>query len=221
MYPAWSPDGRSVLWHSERQDGYYAMTRSADASLPERPLLTTKGQYWRASWHAGGKVIATYGADKERHDIWVFSLDNPSQPEPVATTEANEDNGKLAPNGRLIAYESDESGRIEIYVRPYPRPADWVTQVTRDGGANPHWSSDSRHIYFSSGSRAMVVDITPGAPVVATRPTLVFDGLPESWDVSGDGKTYAAIEPAAAPELMVALNWLDELKRRVPPIGRN
>jgi hypothetical protein len=57
--------------------------------------------------------------------------------------------------------------------------------------------------------------------VVAARSAVLFDGLPSSWDVSDDGKTYVAVEPPSAPELIVALNWLDELKRRVPPIGRN
>jgi Tol biopolymer transport system component len=126
-----------------------------------------------------------------------------------------------------MAYVSDESGRWEIYVQPFPGPGG-KSQISTDGGREPAWNSNGREIFYRSGARMMAVDVTLQPSFSAGRPRVLFEGpyrptnasIP-GYDVSPDGQRFLMVKqdvPAtsAATEINVVLNWFEELKRRVP-----
>jgi Tol biopolymer transport system component len=133
----------------------------------------------------------------------------------------------FSPDGRWLAYSSDESGRREVYVQPYPGPGGKWT-ISAEGGSEPVWNRNGRELFYRSGDRMMAVEIVTQPSFSAGRPKLLFEGryLPSTvqtanYTVSPDGQRFLMVKPRAADEsaptqINIVLNWFEELKRRVP-----
>jgi dipeptidyl aminopeptidase/acylaminoacyl peptidase len=129
------------------------------------------------------------------------------------------DEPQFSPDGRRVAYQSNELGRSEIFVVDYPGPGGkW--QVSVNGGALPRWSRDGRELFFANGSSLMPVDVDAGPAFQAGTPRALVERPHQifEYDVAPDGR-FLMLRPAAdgqARELHVVINWIDELRRRVP-----
>ena len=144
------------------------------------------------------------------------------KPVPFLRTDFGERDAKFSPDGRWIAYESDESGRSEIYVRPFPAPQDgggkWM--ASQGGGTSPHWREDGRELFYlaADGSVIAAPVSTTGAAFQPGMPVALFKGPPNpsGWDISADGKRFLFPVPAgnaAQAPFTVVLNWMSLLKK--------
>ena len=134
---------------------------------------------------------------------------------------------RFSPDGRWVAYVSDESGRSEVYVQPYPGPGKkW--QISTEGGIETVWNPNGRELFYRTGNKMMAVDVAARPGFTAGRPTLLFTGafvqsptcIP-NYDVSRDGRRFLMIQPSphenVTPiQITIVVNWFDELKRLVP-----
>jgi Tol biopolymer transport system component len=143
-------------------------------------------------------------------------------------TPFNEGAAQFSPDGRWLAYVSNESGRYEIYVQPYPGPGGKL-QISTDGGGEPMWNPNGRELFYRSGDKMMAVDITTQPSFSAGKPKVLFAGqyqpspnpVPNvNYDVSPDGQRFLMLKPGgqdqAATQINVVLNWFEELKQKVP-----
>jgi eukaryotic-like serine/threonine-protein kinase len=149
--------------------------------------------------------------------------------QPFLATRFNEGGASFSPDGRWLAYVSNESGRPEIYVQPYPGPGGkW--QISTEGGTEPLWNRNGRELFYRSGKKMMAVQITTQPAFAASKPTMLFErdyaaseflatGI--AYDVSPDGQRFLMVkesdQAAAATQINVVLNWFQELKRLAPP----
>jgi Tol biopolymer transport system component len=138
----------------------------------------------------------------------------------------------VSPDGRWLAYEANDAGRFNIYVRPFPDVSSGYWQVSTDGGTRPLWARNSRELFYLNASGALMrVGVTDGSTWAATAPTKLFEGPygasanqnGRTYDISPDGKQFLMIKPAGSPgqtavpaSLVVVQNWTEELKRLVP-----
>ncbi|PYV20907.1 MAG: hypothetical protein DMG27_21925, partial [Acidobacteria bacterium] len=139
----------------------------------------------------------------------------------------NESAPIFSPDGRWIAYQSDESGRGEIYVRPFPGPGG-KTLISPEGGTQPVWARNGRELFYRNGDKMMAAAVETEPVFAAVKPKLLFEGHYETgiytylanYDVSLDGRRFLMIKASehevAATQINVVLNWLEDLKRRVP-----
>jgi serine/threonine-protein kinase len=153
-------------------------------------------------------------------------LEGERKPSVVLQTPFEEAGPRISPDGRWLAYVSNESGRDEIYVRAFPGPAGkW--QISTEGGREPLWARNGRELFYRSGDKMMAVDITTQPSFQAGTPRLLFEGKYDelrnvtNFDVTPDGQRFLMIKPSeqqaqAATQIHVVLNWFEELKRRVP-----
>ena len=160
----------------------------------------------------------------------VIDLDGTRRVTPLVQSPFNERNGIVSPDGRWLAYEANESGPFEIYVRPFPNVNSGHWQVSTNGGTRPIWARSGQElIYVSPTGALMQVEVARGPSWVATTPTLVVkEGsctIPSWWgksyDVSSDGQRFLMIKEntstvADGSQLIVVLNWFEELNRLVP-----
>jgi Tol biopolymer transport system component len=238
--PVWSPDGRRIFYFSALRSGLgggiFSVAADGSESVPKRlPLSESVGVNFPMEFAPDGLLMVASG----RTQMDGFGLgglylipvgDETSKVEPRSwlDTEFREDEARFSPNGRLVAYTSNSSGRPEIWVRPYPGPGAPV-RVSTGGGHEPVWSHDGKRIFFQNGARIMAVTLE-GAPgdVRFSSPTELFAGGFFSWepttrrtyDVLPDGRflmvqTMDQREPR--PEIAVVMNWFEELKRLAPP----
>ncbi|MDA2912837.1 serine/threonine-protein kinase [Acidobacteriia bacterium AH_259_A11_L15] len=230
--PIWTPDGKKVVFTSQRDGVENIFWKPADGSSEAEQLTENKEPTIPASLSPDGKVLAfTVESPETTADIFLipFESENPSgaapaKPIPFLQTPFLEIFPVFSPDGRWIAYTSDESGRWEIYVRPYPGHGGRA-RISTEGGEEPIWSRDGRKLFYRYGSRWYVVDLDLGAEFRAGTPRLLFEGpyinvFGYSYDVSPDGERFLVIEGAeqekTLTELVVLTNWFDELRRRVP-----
>jgi dipeptidyl aminopeptidase/acylaminoacyl peptidase len=202
----------------------------ADFSGSSEPL--TSGEYtqtpsWQApsSWSRDGQLLAFTDINpKTGSDLWVLGISD-RKAQPFLRTSSNESAPKFALDGRWLAYVSDESGREEIYVQPYPGPGG-KKQISAEGGVEPVWNPTGRELFYRSGNKMMAVDTGSGTSLGFTpgKPRLLFE-LPylptANYDVSPDGQRFLMLKPteqaqAAPTQINVVLNWFEELKQNVP-----
>jgi Tol biopolymer transport system component len=219
-FPVWTADG-ARLAIGRRGDLY-----SVPADGSDEPELILARELWQdpLSWSPDGRFLAiTENHPQSRRDIWVIPREG--EPIPFLVTSFQEGAAKFSPDGGWLAYVSDESGKNEVYVQPFPGPGQKVTLST-EGGAEPVWSPDGGELFYRSGSDMMVVDVTLEPTFSVGKPRLLFSGDYQldgaghpSYDISPDGQRFLMEQDAggeALTEIRVVLNWTEELKRLVP-----
>ena len=227
--PIWTPDGKHVTFVS-RQGGtrnlYWIL---ADGSGAAERLTTSENFQMPGSWSPDGQLLAFSEADPTTgFDIWVLNLRGERKPRPFLQTPSNEYEPMFSPDGHWLAYGSDESGRNEIYVRPFPGPGGKM-QISTEGGVEPMWARNGRELFYRNGDKMMVAEVETKPVFAASKPKLLFEGHYEAgifpferdYDVSPDGQRFLMIkaseQESAATQLNVVLNWSDELRRLAPP----
>jgi serine/threonine-protein kinase len=233
------PDGKHLVFRSSpspEQNGI-AWIRADGAREPQR-LLEGKILTIPTSFSPDGRRLAYFDLSPETAgDIWTLPLDlsdpehpKPGKPEPFLSTPAREIRPAFSPDGRWIAYQSDESGRYEVSVRPFPGPGG-KRQVSAGGGANPIWSRDGRQLFFTSlDNRIMVASamvegesFLSGKPLLWSPAQIRQPSAAMFLDLAPDGKRFAVFPmPEAKPEekgsvhVTFLLNFFDEVRRRAP-----
>ena len=217
LTPLWTRDGRYVLYSSQG-DMYQ---RTADASAPPERLLTRDRPQYPSSWSPDGRLLVFHEENATNtNDIRIMEIGGGERP--LITTPAAELHGEISPDGRWFAFTSDETGRNEVHVRPFPNinARQWV--VSR-GGESARWSRDGRELFYMNGASLMSVPVDISArSFVAGTPVTLFTGpfdttQDNNYDVFPDGQHFVMVEadPDARPtRLQVVLNWSEELKRR-------
>lgn len=202
----WSPDGNRIAWVAARRK---VSIRGAGAVLPEQVVATFDPpiQVWDWSRDAGFLLIGRTAADT-RDDLWIVPLVEDIKERPYAAAAFNQVHGVFAPNGRSIAYASDESGQFDIYVDAFPKPGARI-RVTTAGGTEPRWRGDGREIFYRRGSEVHAVTIA-GAEVGASERLFDAGATIRSYDVTADGRRFLLNLPAssAAPRAAsIVINW--------------
>jgi serine/threonine-protein kinase len=224
--PLWTSDGKRVIYTSERPlfDLYW---RVADGSTPEEVLLTSDYDKSPNSISPDGKVLAYSENNPDTgQDIWLLPLEDEKELTLFLGTPFNETYAAFSPNGRWLAYRSNESGQNQVYVRPYPR-SEGKWPVSTDGGTEPVWSPDGRELFYRNEDQMMVVSVETEPSFTAGKPRLLFEGLFQfnpgnvgspNYDISADGQRFLMIKEAegGTAQINVVLNWFEELKRLVP-----
>jgi serine/threonine-protein kinase len=224
QFPIWTPDGKMLTYRATRAGTRNVWWRMADGSGIEERLTTGEGTHAPHSWSPNGQTLLFQDATSGR-DILAFRLPE-RQTEPFLRTRFREVASQFSPDGRWVAYVSDESGPQEVYVQPYPGPGA-KTLISRGGGEQPVWNPNGRELFYRIGHKMMAVDIV-GKSVLATgTPRELFTGDYASastpspnYDVSRDGQRFLMVQPSAhatPTQIVVVVNWFDELKRLGPP----
>jgi serine/threonine-protein kinase len=220
LHPVWTRDGRRVAY-AARGDIYW---RDADGRSLEERLLTRDLWQYPQAWSPDGSSLF-YNEDHPASgmNIWVLPLGG--EPRPVLVTPDREEYPTVSPDARWLAYQSNESGRFEVYVRPLPDVNQGRWTISTAGGHSPVWSRDGQELFYMDGTAMMTVPVDArGAVFVAGTPKLLFDGPFDptqlgNYDVSADGTRFVMVhaDPDATPNRFnIVQNWFEELKRLVP-----
>jgi serine/threonine-protein kinase len=239
--PAWSPDGRWIAFESEVEGKDGVFRKRADGTGDAEPLLAPGKLTFPApnSWSPDGKHLLVQSAGEGgRTDIWLLPTGGNAEPQPFLKTPYQESFGRFSPDGRWVAYESDETGRLEVFVTTFPAGGGrW--QISDGGGGQPIWSRDGRELFFRSEDGVMSVRVAvEGQTFRASKPDTVFRGaflgglrgitLPgfnfPDYDVAADGRRFVMFtggaEKRPATQAKVVLGWFDELKRLTAAGGK-
>jgi eukaryotic-like serine/threonine-protein kinase len=228
-YPVWSPDGSEIVFSSNRDGVYNLYRKPVDGARAEQPLLRTSDDKHAFSWSRDGRFLL-YSATRNfgTHQMWVLPMQG--EPNPIAFSHSrfDETDGEFSPDGRWVAYESNETGQYEIYVRAFSGSADaaetggkWM--VSKDGGLFPRWSSDGRQLAYISLDRTAIMSLSvdtgrvfqPGVPrqlvkIPADR------GNSSGVAPTPDLKRFlmpVAVEAKVPQSFTVVLNWAAALKK--------
>jgi serine/threonine-protein kinase len=229
--PHWLADGERFLIGRDTSDGSNRQVfeqRIDGGGAPERVVKTDFGAQAESVSADGRFVAITHDDRRDRNDILV--LDRRSgELHPFLATEYDEDHPAFSPDGSLIAYAANDSGRSEVYVRPFPGPGGKYA-VSNHGGTGPVWSRDGRELFYAEGDRLMRVAIERAPRLMASAPQILFETPDFVWervrnyDVLPDGSGFVIVRrgagtPATAT-LRVVFDWFAELERLAPAVSR-
>lgn len=217
----WSPDGAQIVFASERRGPFNLFRKSASGAGEAEPLLSSGDVDVPNDWSPDGEFLLYSEIDKSRHSgLWLLPLRGARKPIPFLTTAFNESHGRFSPNGRWIAYTSEESGKSEVYVRPFPASnagGKWL--ISSGGGYQPLWRRDGKELlYFSPDSKLMSVDVKTTSSFQVSAPKVLFtvpmaDGPAASnfhrWDIAPDGQHFlinVAVNTGKSQPITVVLN---------------
>jgi serine/threonine-protein kinase len=231
--PVWLPDSRRVVFSSARAgapnlfsqpaDGTGTVDRLTESPNPQRPSAVSPD---------GTRVVFTQDSPKTGQDVLAVSLDGTHQILPLVQTPFNERNGIVSPDGRWLAYEADDSGSFEVYVRPFPDVNGGHWQVSTNGGTQPLWSRNGEELFYLAPNGALMrVAVGRGPAWTGGAATRVLEGhyvasesgLPyRNYDIAADGRRFLMVKAGggdatgASPQIVVIQHFDEELKRLVP-----
>jgi Tol biopolymer transport system component len=222
-WPVWSPDGKRVAYSraQQRAAGYDIVLRDTDG--PGERIIAKDAHELEMplSFSPDGRVLLIEKRRQLRDDVLAVALEGEPTPRPVAATDAFEALAQFSPNGRYVAYESDENGRYEVFVTTFPDPGGrW--QVSQGGGVEPRWSKDGKELFFfAPDNRLMAADVkadTGNFEVGAIRPLFQSRhmGMSFRYDVSKDGKSFLVNGgvPQEISPITLVTNWTAELEKK-------
>ena len=222
--PLWSPDGKWIAYSSRAAESTPNLFRRlANGSGSEERLTNSKNMQQLSSWSSDGKFLAFAELDfATGFDIGVLPLEGKRTPVKFLQTPSVERAATFSPDGRWLAYASDESGREEVYARPFPGPGE-KRQISTEGGHDPIWARNGE-LFYRHGNKIMAVSVTTQPVFKAGASRLLFEGSyywfihRPNYDVTADGQRFVFLQSTDPPakQINVVLNWLEELKRRVP-----
>ena len=227
--PVWSPDGSRVVFASERKGVYNLYWKLSSGAGADEMLLESDQPKWPSDWSSDGRFLLFYSFDPQTgFDLWVLPVSGDKKPFPFLKTPFEERDGQFSPGGKWIAYQSNESGRSEIYVQPFPGPGGKF-QISTNGGAQPRWNKNGKEIFYVSLDSKMMVfpvkmspdgqSLEPETPA-ALFPVRIAGGTlsrfnRQQYAVSSDGQRFlvnlAADEGPASPITLI-LNWKPKAK---------
>jgi len=243
-FVVWHPDGERVAFTGVDGDVYWMR---ADGSR-EADRLTTIDANARSShpvrvptsWSPDGRTLVftqrLRSTASVNRDIWVFTRgDSASEVRPFLVSASDESSAEISPDGRYLAYASNQSGQSEVYVQPFPGSGRREL-ISTDGGSQPVWARNGRELFYRAPGpgpmmRMMVVDVTPGDAFNAGKPRVLWEAMNvrypagtggRVYDVGPDGQRFLMIQqtdPVSQPPIthvVLVQNWLEELKRLVP-----
>jgi serine/threonine-protein kinase len=222
----WTPDGRELIYINEAP--YFDLyRRAADASRPAQPLLTGGHDHYPGSVSADGHLLAYVLSVSGGVELWTVPLQGEPTPTRYLANGFNLAHPAISPDGRWMAYDSDESGRVEVYAQSFPNPDQKRWKVSPTQGSEPLWTRDGRELVYRKGDSVMAVSVdlsrgqTGEARVLFAGPYPDNPGWtrPRSYDVSRDGERFLMTKLPKAqlrPRIAVVVNWFDELRAKVP-----
>ena len=229
-FPLWTPDSERVVFASSR-DGGGLFWKAADGTGEVEQLLESTNRPWPWGCSTEGRLVF----DQAPGDIGVLTVEGDRTVEMLLETEFQESVPALSPDGRWIAYQSNESGEPEIYVQPFPNVDDGKWQVSTSGGFDPVWSPDGRQLFFISGGQQghlMVAEVETAPTFSRSTPTqavslaALFVGFGgRRFDLAPDGERFIALSRGGGSQaagddpftgLIIIENWFQELTERVP-----
>ncbi len=219
--PIWTTDGRRLVY-SRNGDAQDLAWIPADGSAPAETLLVGSDDQFAGDFTPDGRMLVIReGGQVGTRRIVVVALDSARTRRTVIESAFQNHSPSLSPDGRWVVFVSDESGRNEIYVRPFPGPGGkW--QVSKLGGSEPRWSPTGKEIFFRFGSSVMAAAVqsgatfSPGEVRELFKTEAVFGPNFPNWDVAKDGRSFIFLRPPATSEqgLVMLLNWFDNLPAR-------
>jgi serine/threonine-protein kinase len=222
----WTPDGRELVYSSERPF-FDLYRRASDATRPAEPLLTGKNDHYTGAVSRDGKTFAFVLA-APGGELWTVNLQGPPMATRYFANGFNLGHPTLSPDGRWMAYDSDESGQgVDVFIQSFPDPNQKRQKVSPVHGSEPMWTRGGRELVYREGDKVMVVDIDL-ATGSSGQPRLLFSGpypsnqgwtRPRSYDVTPDGERFLLTRlpgEQPRPRIVVVLNWFEELSAKVP-----
>ena len=221
-YPGWTPDGTRVTFYSTRNGEQDLYWKPADMSAPEETIFEREGTQNQITFSQDGKWMVYREGDRAFNENTDLSyVDESGEHHPFLHTNFLERNPRLSPDGRWLAYVSNESGRDEVYVRAFPGPGG-VQQISSGGGAEPKWAHNGRELFLRTLRGLMAVEVRSEPTFSMGTREMLFttddyqdNGNHTAYDVTPDDRQFVFVKSALSQDLVVVLNWFEELRERV------
>jgi eukaryotic-like serine/threonine-protein kinase len=217
--PIWSPDGQSIIYSKSNGRIENLNMKPSTGAGSEQTLYQSTHQMIPTSWSPDGKYLTYF--NRGEYDLWVLPLEDAAEPIPFLQSPSVLGSPVLSPDGKWIAYDSNESGRSEIYVRPFPGPGGkW--QISTAGGTRPRWRNDGREIFYFDyegtinsadvSIKESTVDVTSVRPLFTTKANIRFG----TYDITSDGKFFVVNSVIKSYEdelITLIVNWDADMKK--------
>jgi serine/threonine protein kinase len=225
--PVWSPDGHHLVFASQRDGVFNIYSQAVEGSHAPVRLFESATTQFPGAFVGATQLTVAYDGPGGNIDIGILTLDEPRRFRPLLQSRFLEQNGSVSPDGRWLAYESDESGSTEIHVRPFPDVNRNHWTISSGGGVQPHWSRDNNELFYfdRKTGNMMAAPVQLGAEFRFERARLLFPnkgyalGGGVSYDVSRKDGRFLMVKDSnladrrAAPAITIVLNWGEEIKR--------
>jgi len=219
--PIWSPDGKRIVFSSNRKGPFNLFVMLADGSAPPEQLFASEDWIYPNSFSPDGSLVAFSQQTRSGYDIGLVAPSRGASPRPFLATPLEELIPRFSPDGKWIAYVARESGHADVFVRPYPGPGE-ATVVSSKGGDEPAWAPGGKELFYREGPRMMAVPLRTEPSLRPGAPQVLFEGLYEpgnefvNYDVAADGQRFLMVKGSGAPlQIVVVPDWFSELDSRM------